>query len=82
VRCSNCGKCYEKTMMELSSEDIKRLEETGYRREEFTIIGDDGVTRLRNAGGWCYFYGPVEKKCRVYREKPQGCYLSCCISGQ
>jgi len=33
--------------MELSSKDIERLEETGYRREEFAVI-EDGVTRLRN----------------------------------
>ncbi|MDH5793376.1 MAG: YkgJ family cysteine cluster protein, partial [Candidatus Bathyarchaeota archaeon] len=37
MRCSNCGKCCEKTEMELSSEDIERLEETGYRREEFAV---------------------------------------------
>jgi len=30
--------------MELSSKDIERLEETGYRREEFAVIGD-GATR-------------------------------------
>ena len=32
MRCSNCGKCCEKTEMELSNKDIKRLEEAGYRR--------------------------------------------------
>jgi len=74
MRCSNCGKCCEKTEMELSSKDIKRLEEIGHRREEFAII-DDGVTRLRNVEGWCYFYSPAEKKCRVYGKRPLGCYL-------
>ena len=74
MRCSNCGKCCEKTEMELSSEDIERLEETGYRREEFALI-DDGVTRLRNVNGWCYFYSLADKKCRVYRKRPLGCYL-------
>jgi len=74
VRCSNCGKCCEKTEMELSSKDVERLEETGYRREEFAVI-DDGVTRLRNVDGCCYFYSHADKKCRVYAKRPLGCYL-------
>jgi len=75
VRCSNCGKCCEKTEMELSSKDIKRLEETGYRLEEFAVIDDDGVTQLRNVDGWCYFYSLADKKCRIYGKRPLGCYL-------
>jgi len=74
MRCSNCGKCCEKTEMELSSKDIKRLEKTGYRAEEFAVI-EDGVTRLRNVDGWCYFYSPADKKCRIYGKRPLGCYL-------
>ena len=61
--------------MELSGKDIKRLEEAGYRREEFTVTGEDGVTRLRNVGEWCYFYEASEKRCRVYADRPLGCYL-------
>jgi Fe-S-cluster containining protein len=60
--------------MELSRCDIERLEEIGSRREEFAII-DDGVIRLRNVDGWCYFYSLAEKRCRVYRKRPLGCYL-------
>jgi len=60
--------------MELSSKDIKRLEESGYRPEEFAVI-DDCVTRLRNVDGWCYFYSLTDKRCRVYRKRPLGCYL-------
>jgi len=74
VRCSNCGKCCEKTEMELSSKDIKRLVEAGYRLEEFAVMDDD-VTRLRNVDGCCYFYSLADKKCRVYRKRPLGCYL-------
>ena len=74
MRCSNCGKCCEKTEMELSSEDIEGLEGTGHRREEFAVIDGD-VTRLRNVDGWCYFYSLADKKCRVYRNRPLGCYL-------
>lgn len=74
MRCSNCGRCCEKTEMELSGKDIERLEEAGYLREEFAVI-DDGVTRLRNVDGWCFFYSMAEKKCRVYEKRPLGCYL-------
>ena len=48
--CSDCGKCCEKTEMELSSDDIKRLEEAGHRRVDFALL-EDGVTRLRNVVG-------------------------------
>jgi len=60
--------------MELSSNDIKRLEEMGYSLEEFAVI-DNGVTRLRNVDGWCFFYSLADKKCRVYRKRPLVCYL-------
>jgi len=60
--------------MELSSKDIERLEERGYRPEEFAVI-EDGVTRLRNVDGCCYFYSLTEKRCRIYRKRPLGCYL-------
>jgi len=74
VRCSNCGKCCEKTKMELSSGDIKRLMGAGYRLEDFAVM-DDGVAQLRNVDGWCYFYSPAYKKCRIYGKRPLGCYL-------
>jgi len=60
--------------MELSSTDIERLEEAGYRLEEFAAMDDD-VTRLRNVDGWCYFYSLADKKCRIYGKRPLGCYL-------
>ncbi len=74
MRCSNCGRCCEKTEMELSSKDIARLEETGYRREEFAVTCN-GATQLRNVNGWCFFYSLADKKCRVYAKRPLGCYL-------
>ncbi len=73
MRCSNCGICCERTEMELSSDDVKRLEKAGFRRDQFSVL-DDGI-RLRNVGGWCYFYVLAERKCRVYRNRPLGCRL-------
>jgi Fe-S-cluster containining protein len=60
--------------MELSSEDIERLEEAGYHRKEFAVT-KGRVTRLRNVGGRCCFYSLTDKKCRVYGKRPLGCYL-------
>jgi Fe-S-cluster containining protein len=60
--------------MELSSNDIKRLEEAGYHREKFAVIDDD-VTQLRNVDGWRYFYSLADRKCRVYKDRPLGCQL-------
>jgi Fe-S-cluster containining protein len=61
-------------MMELSNGDIRRLEEKGYRSEEFAVI-DDGVARLRNVDGYCYFYSRADKKCQIYEVRPMGCYI-------
>ncbi len=74
MRCSNCGICCEETMMELSSEDIRRLEKNGYCLEDFAVTDDLG-TRLRNVDRYCYFYNRTNKKCHVYENRPLGCYL-------
>jgi len=60
--------------MELSSDDVRRLEGAGYHRDQFSVL-DNLVIRLMNVGGWCYFYSLAERNCRVYRKRPLGCYL-------
>lgn len=60
--------------MELSSEDISRLEEVGYRRDQFSVLDNRGV-RLVNVDGWCFFYSLAERNCRVYENRPLGCRL-------
>jgi Fe-S-cluster containining protein len=60
--------------MELSVDDIKRLEKKGFRLEDFTVQ-TDGVTQLRNVGGYCYFYNRADKKCKIYYDKPIGCCI-------
>ena len=74
MRCSNCGICCEETMMELSLDDIRRLEENGFRLEDFAVQ-NGGVTQLRNVGGYCYFYNRADKKCQIYKNKPIGCCI-------
>ncbi len=60
--------------MELSSEDISRLEEVGYRRDQFSVLDNRGI-RLVNVDGWCFFYSLAERNCRVYENRPLGCRL-------
>jgi Fe-S-cluster containining protein len=60
--------------MELSNNDIKRLEEAGYRRDEFSFR-DGHAIRLVNADRRCCFYILARKKCRVYKDRPLGCRL-------
>ena len=74
LHCLKCGICCEETMMELSVDDIKRLEAKGFRLEDFTVQ-KDGVTQLRNVGGYCYFYSQADKRCQIYEERPMGCRI-------
>jgi Fe-S-cluster containining protein len=74
MRCSNCGLCCKETEMELSDDDVKRLEGAGYRRVEFAVLDHEAV-RLRNVDGRCYFYSLAEKNCRAYENRPLGCAL-------
>jgi len=61
--------------MELSKSDLERLEKAGYRREEFSVKGKDHITRLRNIDRRCYFYNNVDKRYRVYENRPLEYYL-------
>jgi Fe-S-cluster containining protein len=61
--------------MELSAKDIKRLEKAGYRKEEFAQQDSEGIWRLRNWEGICFFLYPSSRKCSVYELRPVGCYI-------
>jgi Fe-S-cluster containining protein len=60
--------------MELSSDDVKRLVDAGYRPEDF-IVNPRGRAPPQEFDGWCYFYSPADKRCRVYQIRPMGCRL-------
>ncbi len=60
--------------MELSRDDIRRLEKAGHHRDQFSVI-DKHVIRLLNVNGHCYFYNLTERKCKVYKNRPIGCRL-------
>ena len=75
MRCTHCEKCCQDTEMELSGADIDRLERRGYRRDDFSITGADGIPRLRNVGSFCFFYNHERKRCTEYAARPQGCAI-------
>jgi Fe-S-cluster containining protein len=75
MRCSHCEKCCQETEMELCDADIERLERRGYRREDFSQIGADGIPRLRNVGSFCFFYNHERKRCTEYAARPLGCVI-------
>ena len=68
-----CGKCCYQTEMPLTKEDIERIERLGYRREDFAIKVN-GVYRLRNVNGKCYFLDE-SNRCVIYDHRPIGCRI-------
>jgi Fe-S-cluster containining protein len=59
--------------MPLTEEDIKRIESLGYSRNDFAIKVD-GVYRLRNVNGRCFFLSR-DNRCRIYDHRPIGCRI-------
>jgi Fe-S-cluster containining protein len=74
VKCLKCGKCCIETQMPLTRRDIERIERLGYRRWEFSVE-NDGKLKLRNINGHCYFLNPKNMKCKIYRDRPEGCRI-------
>ncbi len=58
--------------MPLTNEDVQRIEQLGYRKEEFTVVVN-GIRRLRNVNGRCFFL--ENGKCKIYNNRPVGCRL-------
>jgi Fe-S-cluster containining protein len=58
--------------MQLSSQDVRRLEKLGYETEDFTTTKGRFRT-LKNVHGICYFLDPKTNMCRVYPSRPEGC---------
>lgn len=75
MKCQRCGKCCEDTRMELSAKDIRRLEKADYCKEDFAQQDSEGIWRLRNWDGICYFLDPSSRRCSVYELRPIGCYI-------
>jgi hypothetical protein len=61
--------------MELCKSDVARLERRGYERDDFSQVDTDGILRLRNSGGYCFFYDHEQKRCKEYASRPRGCAI-------
>ena len=57
--------------MILAQEDISRITNLGYNREDFCYQDDDGFFKLKNINDECFFL--KENKCIIYDNRPQGC---------
>jgi hypothetical protein len=58
--------------MQLSLDDILRLEKLGYARKDFARI-KNGFYTLKNRDGACFFFDAEPRNCRVYADRPEGC---------
>jgi len=61
--------------MLLSNADIKRLENAGAEKQSSASYDDKGYAQLRNDRGFCVFYDRENKRCKIYRLRPQGCRI-------
>ncbi len=73
MHCSNCGVCCTETEMLLSKKDIKRLEKSGFKQNQFVIFDRNGYAQIRNLEGYCFFYDRLNHQCSVYSDRPAGC---------
>ena len=78
-QCNHDGSCDEvrlccvDTEMTLTKEDVKRINQLGYKGKEYLVKTDDGFCELRNVDGHCFFYDRDTKLCKVYEHRPEGC---------
>jgi Fe-S-cluster containining protein len=59
--------------MLLSKKDIKRLEDKGYRQNQFVRYDKQGYATLKNRDGYCIFYDRINRRCSEYANRPAGC---------
>lgn len=68
-----CSLCCQNTNMVLSKEDMVRIVESGYPKEDFCFQDEEGWIRLLNSKGRCVFHSG--EKCTIYTQRPFGCRL-------
>ena len=74
--CIDCGKCCLETEMPLSKSDIELIIESSLgalKKEDFAIKVNEGYYQLRNINGSCFFLNTKSNRCKIYRNRPQGC---------
>ena len=72
--CTFCGLCCT-LAVKLSENDIKRIESSGRKRNEFTVADADGKPMLKREKGWCTFFKREGKVgiCTIYDSRPDNC---------
>ena len=72
--CTFCGLCCTLTVR-LSDKDIKRIEKTGRKRNEFVVADSDGKPLLKREKGWCTFFKREGRIgiCTIYNNRPDSC---------
>ncbi|MGB9724986.1 MAG: YkgJ family cysteine cluster protein [Nitrososphaeria archaeon] len=75
MNCIRCGKCCIHTRMQLTQDDIRRIEKLGFKKKMFVKYDSNGFAKLKNRKGSCIFYNDFEKKCIIYDNRPIGCKL-------
>lgn len=72
--CTFCGLCCT-LAVRLSGKDIRRIEDSGRKREEFAIANRNGELLLRRDKGWCMFFRQKGKegRCIIYEHRPKEC---------
>ena len=69
---TGCIDCCTETQMPLSSGDIKRIENLGFKKDSF-VVSKKGWQQLKNLNGRCVFHDG--KHCKIYENRPEGCKL-------
>ncbi len=68
-----CSKCCIETEMPLTKRDIQRIENLGFKEEDF-VRYVDGIPVLKTKeDGSCVFL--EDGKCKIYKYRPDGCRL-------
>ena len=69
---NNCIKCCLDTMMILCQDDVKRIQNLGFK-QDFFVLQKDGWLMLKNHDGRCIFHNGL--RCTIYDNRPIGCRL-------
>ena len=75
-KCVDCGNCCRETEMILSARDVVRIKKNAPKNLRITNFVEkttDGLFQLKNADGYCVFFDPTIKSCKIYAVRPQGC---------
>ncbi len=74
--CLSCGKCCLETEMQLTSDDLRRIEgKTGRHWTDFSRWDGDSHVILKNVNRHCFFFSPTDKTCKIYEFRPFGCQI-------